>query len=194
MKYSHNGKFITFEGCEGVGKSTQIAMLERYLTEKGVPCLFTREPGGTGVGERLRGIIKDESLTMQAETELMLFESARLENTLSVIIPALEDGKLVVADRYIHSTLAYQAYGRGLDKAFVNRLNEIGSANVRIDLTVFLDAPPFANTNRSAEDRMEKAGNNFHQRVYEGYKAIASENPLFAPVKTQDRIKKARRQ
>ncbi|MBQ7227725.1 MAG: dTMP kinase [Clostridia bacterium] len=186
MKYNHRGKFITLEGCEGVGKSTQLTLLKNYLDAKGVPCLFTREPGGTAVGEKIRAILKDESVTMTDETELLLFESARLENTLGVIIPALEEGKIVVADRYIDSTTAYQAYGRGLDVAFVKKLNAIGSAGVKIDLTVFLDAPPFGNTNRQADDRMEKIGADFHARVYEGYKAIEREEERFVAVKTRE--------
>ena len=162
------GRFITFEGCEGVGKSTQVRLLREALEARGVPCLFTREPGGTEVGERIRGLLKDESLDMTDMTELLLFEAARRENTERVIIPALEAGKLVVADRYIDSTTAYQAFGRGLDRSAVDALNAFGSASVRIDLTVFLDAPPFANTSRSAADRMEKAGEAFQERVYEG--------------------------
>lgn len=171
------GRFITFEGCEGVGKSTQVRLLRETLEARGVPCLFTREPGGTEVGERIRGLLKDESLDMTDMTELLLFEAARRENTERVIIPALEAGKLVVADRYIDSTTAYQAFGRGLDRSAVDALNAFGSASVRIDLTVFLDAPPFANTSRSAADRMEKAGEAFHERVYEGYRTIARERP-----------------
>lgn len=171
------GRFITFEGCEGVGKSTQVRLLREALEARGVPCLFTREPGGTEVGERIRGLLKDESLDMTDMTELLLFEAARRENTERVIIPALEAGKLVVADRYIDSTTAYQAFGRGLDRSAVDALNAFGSASVRIDLTVFLDAPPFANTSRSASDRMEKAGEAFHERVYEGYRTIARERP-----------------
>lgn len=171
------GRFITFEGCEGVGKSTQVRLLREALEARGVPCLFTREPGGTEVGERIRGLLKDESLDMTDMTELLLFEAARRENTERVIIPALEAGKLVVADRYIDSTTAYQAFGRGLDRSAVDALNAFGSASVRIDLTVFLDAPPFANTSRSAADRMEKAGEAFHERVYEGYRTIARERP-----------------
>lgn len=171
------GRFITFEGGEGVGKSTQVRLLRETLEARGVPCLFTREPGGTEVGERIRGLLKDESLDMTDMTELLLFEAARRENTERVIIPALEAGKLVVADRYIDSTTAYQAFGRGLDRSAVDALNAFGSASVRIDLTVFLDAPPFANTSRSAADRMEKAGEAFHERVYEGYRTIARERP-----------------
>lgn len=184
MTYSHNGKLITFEGCEGVGKSTQIRLLEKYFTEANVPCLFTREPGGTPVGERVRELLKDKSIEMFCETELLLFEAARRENTGRIIIPALEAGKVVVVDRYIDSTTAYQAFGRGVDRATVDMLNRYGSAGVKIDLTLFLDAPPFANTSRTADDRMELAGAEFHKRVYEGYKAIGVSEERFVSVPT----------
>ena len=169
-----------------MGKSTQIQLLKEGLIARGVPCLFTREPGGTEVGERIRGLLKDESLSMTPATELMLFEAARRENTERVVLPALAEGKLVVADRYTDSTTAYQAFGRGLDRALVDTLNAYGSASVKIDLTVFLDARPFANTSRNADDRMEKAGEDFHDRVYEGYKTIEREDPTrFVSVRTQ---------
>ena len=179
----NKGKFIVFEGCEGVGKSTQIAFLKEYLEENGLPHLFTREPGGTDVGEQIRKTLKDESLDMCDVTELMLFEAARRENTEKNIIPALKEGKIVVADRYIYSTLAYQAFGRGIDRRTVDTLNEIGSAGVNVDLVIFLDAPPFGNTSREASDRMEKAGTDFHKRVYEGYKELAKELDNFIAIK-----------
>lgn len=185
MKYEHNGKLITFEGCEGVGKSTQIRLLEEYLNARGIPCLFTREPGGTSTGERIRALLKDEDSDMLDETELLLFEAARFENTARVIVPALEAGKLVVVDRYIDSTTAYQAFGRGLDRSAVDALNRFGSAGVKIDLTLFLDVRPFGNTSREASDRMEKAGADFHKRVYEGYLAIGREEERFVAVPTR---------
>ena len=186
MEYAHNGKFVTFEGCEGVGKSTQIRMLEEYFEAHGIDALFTREPGGTEVGERIRGLLKDESLDMCPETELLLFEAARSENTARVIIPALEAGRIVIADRYIDSTTAYQSYGRGLDRGVVERLNAYATHGVRIDLTIFLDAPPFANTHRTASDRMELAGREFHDRVYAGYREAGEESGRFAFIRTRE--------
>ncbi len=184
--HSHNGKLVTFEGCEGVGKSTQIKLLAEYFEAHGIDALFTREPGGTEVGERVRALLKDESLDMCPETELLLFEAARSENTRKVIIPALEAGRIVVVDRYIDSTTAYQCFGRGLDRAEVEMLNAYATADVRIDLTIFLDAPPFANTKRSASDRMELAGREFHDRVYDGYRAIGRDTERFAFITTSD--------
>ena len=182
--YRHNGKLVTFEGCEGVGKSTQICLLAEYFESRGIDALFTREPGGTEVGERVRELLKDEALDMCPETELLLFEAARSENTRKVIIPALEAGRVVVVDRYIDSTTAYQSFGRGLDRGEVERLNAYATGEVKIDLTIFLDAPPFANTKRSAADRMELAGSDFHDRVYTGYKAIGSDAERFAFIRT----------
>ncbi len=184
MDYEHNGKLITFEGCEGVGKSTQIRLLQEYFQSKGIDALFTREPGGTEVSERIRALLKDDGLDMCAETELLLFEAARYENTRKIIIPALEAGKIVVVDRYIDSTTAYQSFGRGLDRDTVERLNRYATAGVKIDLTVFLDAPPFANTSRGADDRMENAGAEFHDRVYEGYGKIGEGEERFVFVPT----------
>ena len=185
-KYAHNGKLVTFEGCEGVGKSTQIRLLEQKLGELGIDALFTREPGGTEVGERIRELLKDESLEMCAETELLLFEAARSENTRRVIIPALEAGKVVIVDRYVDSTTAYQSFGRGLDRGEVERLNDYATHGVRIDLTIFLDAPPFANTRRSASDRMELAGREFHDRVFAGYREIGAGRDRFAFIRTEE--------
>ncbi len=182
--YRHNGKLITFEGCEGVGKSTQIRLLGEYFDRHGIDALFTREPGGTEVSERIRALLKDESLDMCAETELLLFEAARYENTRRIIIPALEAGKIVVVDRYIDSTTAYQSFGRGLDRETVEKLNKYAMAGVHIDLTVFLDARPFANTSRGADDRMENAGAEFHDRVYEGYGKIGEDEARFVSVPT----------
>lgn len=183
-EYRHNGKLITFEGCEGVGKSTQIRLLGEYFEQRGIDSLFTREPGGTEVSERIRELLKDDDLDMCAETELLLFEAARYENTRRIIIPALEAGKIVVVDRYIDSTTAYQSFGRGLDRETVEKLNRYATAGVKIDLTVFLDAPPFANTTRGADDRMENAGAEFHDRVYEGYGKIGEDEERFVFVPT----------
>lgn len=183
-EYRHNGKLITFEGCEGVGKSTQIRLLGEYFEQRGIDALFTREPGGTEVSERIRELLKDDDLDMCAETELLLFEAARYENTRRIIIPALEAGKIVVVDRYIDSTTAYQSFGRGLDRETVEKLNRYATAGVKIDLTVFLDAPPFANTTRGADDRMENAGAEFHDRVYEGYGKIGEDEERFVFVPT----------
>lgn len=178
------GKMIAFEGCEGVGKTTQIERLKKYLDEQGIPYVFSREPGGTETGEEIRKVLKNEDLDMSPEAELLLFEAARCDNVKNVLMPALEEGKLVICDRYIGSTVAYQAFGRGLKREMVDAANEFGSLGLKPDLTIFLDAKPFANTKRSASDRMELAGKEFHERVYAGYKKLEEEDESFVSVKT----------
>ena len=181
------GRLITFEGCEGVGKTTQIEMLKEYLSKHNIPFVFTREPGGTKTGNQIRSILMDKSLMdMYDETELLLFEASRLENTRSIIKPALEQGKLVVVDRYIHSTIAYQAYGRGLDRKMIDLLNAYAMDGVKIDLTIFIDKPAFSNTERNASDRVELAGEEFHKKVYDGFKALEKETDNFIAIKTRE--------
>ena len=182
------GKFITFEGCEGVGKSTQLKLLCEYFEANGIEGLFTREPGGTEISERIRGIILDINHgEMYAETELLLYEAARYQHTRQVIIPAIESGKTVVCDRYIDSTTAYQAYARGLDLSQVNWLNDFAMCGVSIDATVFLDAQPFANTSRTADDRLELAGADFHDKVYGGFKSLQKESRFIAVTTEEDK-------
>lgn len=179
------GKFITFEGCEGVGKSTQLELLKEYFSAAGIDGIFTREPGGCEISEKIRAVILDKNHDgMFDETELLLYAAARFQHTKEVIIPALNAGRTVVCDRYIDSTTAYQAYARGLDKARVDRLNEFAMGGAVIDCTVFLDALPFANTKRKADDRLELAGADFHERVYIGFKELAGNNARFITVKT----------
>ena len=179
-----NGIFITFEGCEGVGKTTQLAMLKEYFEAQKIDGLFTREPGGTEISEKIRAVILDKSHDeMFAETELLLYEAARYQHTRQVIIPALKAGKTVVCDRYIDSTTAYQAYARGLDRTQVDWLNNFAMCGAKIDATIFLDARPFANTKRKADDRLELAGEEFHGKVYEGFRELSAD-PRFIAVAT----------
>lgn len=181
------GKFITFEGCEGVGKSTQLDLLKAYFESHGINGLFTREPGGCDIAEKIRAVILDqENEEMYPETELLLYEAARFQHTRQVIIPALEAGITVVCDRYIDSTAAYQAYARGLDKAWVDSLNFFAMGGAAIDCTIFLDAYPFANTKRKAGDRVEMAGAEFHDRVYRGFKELSAGESRFIVVTTED--------
>lgn len=176
------GKFVTFEGCEGVGKSTQIRLIKEALTARGIEAVFTREPGGTKISERIRAIILDaENAEMDDMTELLLYAAARRQHTSEIIAPALEAGKTVFCDRYIDSTAAYQGYARGLDSAAVERLEELAMDGVKIDLTVFMDVPPGVGFGRKggadAADRLECEDAAFHAKVYEGFRAIAAKNP-----------------
>jgi dTMP kinase len=175
------GKFITIEGCEGVGKSTQLALLKEYFETNGIDAVFTREPGGTDIAEQIRGIILNaENKALTPVTELLLYASARRQHTEEKILKALKEGKVVVCDRYADSTVAYQGYARNLDKQLIDTLNEIAMANVKIDLTLFLDLPPELGFARKGgadkNDRLENEKLDFHKRVYEGYLAVAEKN------------------
>lgn len=175
------GKFITIEGCEGVGKSTQLALLKEYFENNGIQAIFTREPGGTDIAEKIRGIILDaENKALTPVTELLLYAAARRQHTEEKILKALSEGKVVVCDRYADSTVAYQGYARNLDKQLIDTLNTIAMANVKIDLTLFLDLPPEKGFARKGgadkNDRLENEKLDFHKRVYEGYLAVAQNN------------------
>lgn len=168
------GKFITFEGCEGVGKSRQIKMLESYLRENGINYYLTREPGGTPVSEQIRSVILDgKNVSMTDECEALLYASARVQLLKEVIKPRLDNGELVLCDRYIDSSLAYQGYARGLGVDFVEKINDYAVKNFMPDYTVFLSLPPEQAFKRKGgvdkTDRLELSGMEFHNRVYQGY-------------------------
>ena len=176
------GKFVTIEGCEGVGKSTKVKKLNEYLSKRGIKAVFTREPGGTPISEQIRSIIlNSENASMDDVTELMLYVAARRQHTAQFIKPELKKGNLVICDRYVDSTTAYQGYARGLGAETVERLNALAVGDVKIDLTVFLDFPPeqaFARKGgRDEGDRLENEKIDFHKRVYEGFCRIAERQP-----------------
>ena len=174
------GKFITVEGCEGVGKSTQLRLLKDYFEKEGIPALFTREPGGTPVAERIRDILLDKKLSVSPLVEAELFAVARMEHINNLIKPALEEGKIVICDRYIDSSFAYQAYARGLGMDFIKGVNVYAVENCMPDLTLFLDISPedafVRKGGADKDDRLEQSGIEFHKKVYLGYKTLASEN------------------
>jgi dTMP kinase len=176
------GKFITFEGCDGCGKSTQLKLLSAYLTENNIPHIFTREPGGGKISEAIREILlSGKNADMTDECEALLFAAARVQHLHDKVEPALREGKLVICDRYVDSSLAYQAYARGLGTEFVSKINAYALENYRPDVTIFIDLSPEAAFARKhgadKNDRMELAGMEFHKRVYEGYLAIAKSEP-----------------
>lgn len=176
------GFFVTIEGCEGVGKSTLLRGLKDYLETAGRDAVFTREPGGTEVAERIRAVILDpENAAMTPTAELLLYAAARAQHTEEKIIPAVRDGKLVICDRYSDSTLAYQSYARGLDRGECLAADEIARRGVKPDLTVFLDLSPergFARKGGADKgDRLEREKIDFHERVYAGFRAIAESEP-----------------
>lgn len=181
------GRFITLEGGEGCGKSTQVKRLAAALESKGIKVLLTREPGGTRLAELVRGLLKDETEDPPVDrAELMLFLAARAQLVKNVIMPALEAGTWVVSDRFSDSTVAYQGYGRGLDLDFVKAANAFACDGVLPDITILLDLDPASASARmrereaathTAADRIETAGTEFHARLREGFLALAAEDP-----------------
>ena len=175
-------KFITFEGCEGSGKSTQVALIKQYLEKKGKNFIFLREPGGTDISEKIRNIILDvENSEMTDETEALLYASARAQLISQKILPALSKGTLVFCDRYIDSSFAYQSYARGLGLEFVEKVNSFALENCMPDYTVFLNISPTEAFKRKGgvdkDDRLELSGAEFHEKVYEGYLALSKKYP-----------------
>ena len=176
------GRFITFEGCEGSGKSTQIRLLSERLKKQGVSHIVTREPGGSDIAEQIRNIILNgKNIAMCDECEALLYAAARAQHLREVVQPALNRGTLVLCDRFVDSSLAYQGYARGLGLDFVREINSFAMRDFRPDITLFLDISPRAAFERKhgadEDDRMEQLGMAFHQKVYEGYLKIAEAEP-----------------
>lgn len=173
--------FITFEGPEGSGKSTHIRRLKSYLEGKGRRVLLTREPGGTQVGKFIREILLNPESVLDETTEVYLFAADRSEHVSKIILPALAEGKWVISDRFVDSTLAYQIGGRGLPEDLVRYINMISAKGLAPDLTLLLDVSPEIGIKRAvvngAADRFEKEKIEFHQRVREKYLEIASDDP-----------------
>ncbi len=173
--------FVTFEGSEGCGKSTQARTLWRRLLDAGIPAELTYEPGGTPLGDKLRRLLKqktDESLVPLSE--LMLFIVCRAELVDKVIRPGLEQGKVVVCDRFADSTLAYQGYGRGLDLKMIEYLNGLATGGIKPDLTILLDLPVGRGLVRKSgdvADRFESEDIVFHNKVRDGYLKLATREP-----------------
>lgn len=175
------GYFVTLEGGEGSGKSTQLKLLEDYLSKDGYDVIFTREPGGTPISEEIRKILLGgENTEMCDETEALLFAAARVQHIKEKILPAVAAGKTVVCDRYVHSSLVYQGYARGLGD-FVEKVNSYAFENCMPDVTIFLDITPeraFARKGGAdKDDRLEQSGMDFHKRVYDGYVRVAEKFP-----------------
>ena len=166
------GYFITFEGGDGSGKSTQISILRESLIKAGYDVILTREPGGTEISEKIRELILDpENSEMADMTEAFLYAAARAQLVSQLIKPALEEGKVVICDRFVDSSIAYQAYGRGLGDA-VGVINTYAVDDCMPDLTILLKLDPEKGSSRIAgreHDRIEQASDEFHRKVYEGY-------------------------
>jgi dTMP kinase len=170
-------KFITFEGCEGAGKTTQIKLLTDYFKNNNIPFILTREPGGAPISEKIRQVILSaENVEMMPETEALLFAAARAQHIREVIRPNLQKGVYVLCDRFIDSSFAYQAYAKGLGFEYINAINERAIDGTMPDATIFLNISPDDAFKRKggadANDRIEQSGLDFHRKVYEGYLAL----------------------
>jgi dTMP kinase len=173
--------FITFEGGEGSGKSSQAEELRRWLSTQGIPAILTHEPGGTELGEKISDLVKwAQNTDISPMTELLLFNASRAQHVKEVIRPALYEGKAVICDRFDDSTTAYQSYGRGLDLEMVKSINDTATGGLRPNLTVLLDISVedgLARKSGEKLDRFEKEDLDFHRKVREGYLKLADEEP-----------------
>ena len=185
------GLFITFEGPEGSGKSTHSKRIRDDLAAGGYDVVHTAEPGGTALGARIRDILLEKKeIRLDKYAELFLFEADRAQHVEEMIRPALEEGKIVLCDRFNTATFAYQGYGLGMDMQLIRDMDRAATGGVRPDLTILLDLDIETGLERAGAhhsgDRMEKRGSGFHEKVREGYLAIARENPdriIVIPVK-----------
>jgi dTMP kinase len=175
----HKGLFITFEGTDGSGKTTQIALLTEYMQSMGHEPVTLREPGGVAISERIRSVVLDNRHTeMDEVTEMLLYAAARAQLVAQVILPALNAGKSVICDRFVDSSYIYQGFARGLGLETVKAVNDIATRNLMPDITFFMDVDPQVALKRrydnSQPDRLEMEGVAFHQKVYEGYVRLCS--------------------
>lgn len=188
MRVATLGYFITFEGVEGCGKTTQIRLLAELLTESGFAATLTREPGGCPIADQIRAILLDaENRAMTPMTELMLYAAARAQHVNDVIAPALNNGGIVLCDRFCDATVAYQSFGRGLDRSIIDDLNRQACQGVAPDLTILIDCDPALGLERARsrieacsgprEERFELEALAFHQRVRAGYRSLADKEP-----------------
>lgn len=173
------GLFITFEGLDGCGKTTQIELLNKYLCKKGFKTILTREPGAEGLGIKLRDILLNYDGEVSPNCESFLFLADRAQHIDCIIKPAITEGKIILCDRHTDSTVAYQGYGRGLDIERINYLNNIATSGLKPDLTIVFDIDIETSMARVGKerDRMESAGTEFFNRVRNGYLEISKNEP-----------------
>ena len=192
-------KFITFEGSEGCGKSTQSEMLFSYLKARGYNVVYLREPGGVKLSEAIRSILLDPKSKISAQAETLLYMAARAQVVEEIIKPALEGKKIVICDRFLDSTIAYQGYGLGVDIKLIKSLGNFATQGIKPDLTIFLDLPVKSGLKHrhNCLDRIEQRSMNYHEKVRKGYLALARQEPqrikmvkvLEDKFKTQDKIR-----
>jgi dTMP kinase len=191
------GRFLSFEGIEGCGKTTQIAILSEYLTKRSIPYTVTREPGGTAVGEGIRKILlNSETMHLTAASELLLFYASRSQNIAEKILPSLERGEVVICDRFYHASMAYQGYGRGIPIDFINKLTDLVCGEHRPEITLLLDIEPEIGLSRARARNEQKANNEgrfemedvaFYTKIRKGYLELAKADPDRVKVIPADR-------
>ncbi len=186
-----SGLFITMEGTDGAGKTTQINMLRDYFINKGYKVVCTREPGGTPISEKIREIILDKNNGEMCDiTEALLYAAARAQHVRDVILPALNEGGVVISDRFLDSNLVYQGFARSMGERLIKNINRYAVGDLEPDITFFLKLKPedgIARKEKQAElDRMEAESFNFHQRVYDGYVHLSRKNK--SRIKTIDAL------
>lgn len=185
MKTEHvySGTFITFEGPDGSGKTSQMQKVVSWLEKQSLPILQTREPGGTRIGEKIRDVLHDtEHVEMSSQAEILLYSASRAQIVSELILPALHAGKIVLCDRYYDSTYAYQGYGRGLDLDALRQITEFATQHLRPDVTLYLDVKPEVGLQRRMSgggeiNRLDREALSFHQRVREGYLQLVEQEP-----------------
>lgn len=192
-----HGRFVSFEGIEGCGKTTQIALLSEVLTQRSIPHSVTREPGGTAVGEGIRKILlHSETIHLTAAAELLLFYASRSQNILEKIEPALARGEVVICDRFYHASMAYQGYGRGIPIDFIEKLTDLVCGNRRPEITLLLDIDPQVGLTRARarnskrvedEGRFEMEDVRFYTKIRNGYLELAAREPQRIKVIPADR-------
>ncbi len=190
------GKLITFEGIEGSGKSTLAIELYNYLKNKNFNVIFTREPGGSKLGEKIRELLLSSEFDILDWSELFLFLASRYDNTKKIIEPALREGKIVICDRYLDSSVAYQGYGRALNFEIIKMLNDIVTLNIKPDITFLIDIPEELSIQRIKGknlDRIENETRDFYRKVRLGYIEIAkNENDRFVILDGKMQLSKLR--
>jgi dTMP kinase len=192
-------KFITFEGSEGCGKSTQSGMLFSYLLAKGAKVIYLREPGGVKLAETIRTILLDPKSKISPQAETLLYMAARAQVVQEIIKPALEAKKIVVCDRFLDSTIAYQGYGLGIDIKLIKSMGNFATQGITPDLTIFLDLPVKSGLKyrHNCKDRIEQRSMSYHEKVRKGYLTLAKQEPqrikivkvLKDKFKTQNKIR-----
>lgn len=177
---NYPGSFITLEGPEGAGKTTQLKILSQRLESLNIPYTITRDPGGTPLGRQIRRILLKPGTFVSPMTELLLYQADRAQNVAEVIVPGLEQGHIVLCDRFIDSTLAYQGFGRNIDRTLIDQLNQMSTQGLKPELTILFDLESETGLGRlhpGGHDRLEQEAIEFHHNIRRGYHSLIEEDP-----------------